>query len=117
MLSGWIEAEAGNDDLAVAALEEAVRREDALLYGEPPEWSIPTRQDLGRVLLLAQRPADAERTFREDLDRFPGNGWSLHGLTEALQRLGKNAEAAKTREQFRQAWAEADVTLPLASGG
>jgi hypothetical protein len=38
---------------------------------------VPVRQELGIVLLRAERPAEAEQAFREDLKRFPENGWSL----------------------------------------
>jgi len=113
VLTGWIEAAAGDYHKAVAAMEQAVRGEDALLYGEPPEWSIPTREDLGAVLLLANRPEDAERAFRADLAHFPDNGWSLHGLAEALQRQDRHEEAAAEREVFKRIWATADVKLPL----
>ena len=34
-------------------LEEAIRREDALIYDEPPPWALPSRWALGRVLLDA----------------------------------------------------------------
>ncbi|MEQ8954200.1 MAG: hypothetical protein RL120_08710, partial [Gammaproteobacteria bacterium] len=85
VLSGWLAAGRGNYELAVAELEQAVLLEDALKYGEPPEWSIPTRQDLGSVLLKAGRPAAAENVFRQDLAKFPENGWSLHGLYQSLR--------------------------------
>jgi tetratricopeptide (TPR) repeat protein len=108
VLTGWIEAGAGRWDAAVAALREAVAREDALLYGEPPEWTVPARHDLGAVLLRAGRTAEAERTFREDLDRFPRNGWSLGGLAVALKAQGRAAEAGSVEAQFERAWRTAD---------
>jgi tetratricopeptide (TPR) repeat protein len=109
VLEGRVHAGSGNDDEAVKSLENAVRLEDALLYGEPPEWSIPTRQDLGAVLLDAGRYAEAEQIFREDLDKFPKNGWSLHGLATALKEQGKESEAAEIKAEFDLAWATADV--------
>jgi tetratricopeptide (TPR) repeat protein len=112
-LAGYVEVAAGNLDRAVAELQEAVRREDMLLYGEPPEWSVPTREDLGRVLLMAGRPAEAERVFREDLERFAANGWSLFGLAEALDAQGRASEAAAQRAAFEQVWASADISLPI----
>jgi tetratricopeptide (TPR) repeat protein len=113
VLAGWNAAAAGNYDAAVAELETAVRLEDSLLYGEPPEWSVPTRQDLGAILLLAGRPGDAERVFRADLERFPDNGWSLNGLVAALGQQGRPEEAAAASSAFERIWATADVDPPL----
>jgi tetratricopeptide (TPR) repeat protein len=112
VLTGWTEAAAGRWAEAVQALREAVAREDALLYGEPPEWSVPTRQDLGAVLLAAGRAREAEQAFRDDLSHFPGNGWSLRGLTLALQAQGKDADSDSIDEEFRRVWANADVAAP-----
>lgn len=102
VLAGRIAAAEGHHGEAAEELQEAVRLEDALLYGEPPEWSVPTRQDLGEVLLEGDRPEEAEAVFRADLDRFPRNVWSLEGLEEALRRQGRTAEADDaTRELAR----------------
>jgi len=101
------------DDWATAAtlLEEAVAIEDAMGYGEPPRWLQPVRHTLGAVYLKAERYEDAERTYREDLERWPGNGWSLYGLTRALQAQGKTEEAATTHAAYEQAWRYADRPL------
>ena len=111
VLAGHIAAKQGDFDRAIQHLREAVRLEDALVYGEPPEWTVPVRQELGLVLLEAKRPREAEEVFREDLRRFPDNGWSLHGLASALRAQGRAADADSTMDRFRQAWASADVTL------
>lgn len=112
VLSGSVDAAAGRWDAAVEALREAVRHEDALYYGEPPEWTVPTRQDLGAVLLAAGRPAEAEAAFLADLERFPENGWSLRGLSLALRAQGKVSEADDVDAEFRRVWATADVGAP-----
>jgi tetratricopeptide (TPR) repeat protein len=109
VLTGWVEAGAGRWDQAVTALREAAAAEDALLYGEPPEWTMPVRHDLGAVLLAAGREADAERTFREDLDRFPDNGWSLAGLAASLRAQGRTSEASQVEADLERAWRTADV--------
>jgi hypothetical protein len=62
--------------------------------------------------LKAGQHAEAEKVYREDLKRFPENGWSLFGLAQALKAQGKNTEAAAAEARFRQAWANTDVTLP-----
>jgi tetratricopeptide (TPR) repeat protein len=103
VLAGRIAAARKDHAGAEAHLREAVRREDALVYGEPPEWSIPTRHDLGTVLLATGRPAEAERVFREDLERFPKNAWSLLGLRESLEAQGAAQEAASVTAQLEEA--------------
>jgi predicted Zn-dependent protease len=69
------------------------------------------RQSLGAVLLAANRPAEAEAVYREDLRRNPENGWSLYGLTQSLRAQQKDDEAAVTAQRFHVAWVRADVTL------
>ena len=108
VLAGHIAAAAGDHDRAVTHLREAVRHEDALNYGEPPEWTIPVRQDLGSVLLRAGRAKDAEAAFREDLRHFPDNGWSLHGLAESLRAQGKTGDAAQVEQRFNTVWSRGD---------
>ncbi|MGD8279272.1 MAG: hypothetical protein PVH00_14640, partial [Gemmatimonadota bacterium] len=63
------------------------------------------------ALLEAGRPADAEREYRLDLDRFPENGWSLFGLTAALVAQGRTEESVAARARFIEAWRHADVEL------
>lgn len=111
VLAGHTDAAAGRHDDAVAHLRRAVVLEDGLLYGEPPEWSVPTRQDLGAVLLIAGRAEEAESAFRDDLERFPDNGWSLHGLSEALRAQGRLDDAARVLSELRRVWSTADVDL------
>jgi hypothetical protein len=53
----------------------------------------------------------AEQAFRGDLERFPGNGWSLYGLSEALREQGRDAEAEAVMEDFREAWRTADTDI------
>jgi hypothetical protein len=104
VLAGHLAAARRDHDAAVRHLHAAAGREDALAYGEPPDWTVPVRQDLGAVLLAAARPAAAEQAFREDLKRFPDNGWSLHGLVLALRAQGRTADADAVAERFRRVW-------------
>jgi Tfp pilus assembly protein PilF len=102
---------------AVAALRRAVSVEDALTYDEPPPWHVPTRQQLGGVLLRAGRAAEAEAAFRQDLERHPENGWSLAGLAASLRAQRKVAEADRVEARFRRAWSTADVPRPTFTAG
>jgi len=85
VLTGHILAAKGDLSGGITHLQEAMRREDALVYGEPPEWTVPVRQELGVLLLKAGRPDEAGQVFQEDLKRFPKNSWSQQGLAEASQ--------------------------------
>ena len=104
VLAGRLAAAERRWDDAVAHLREAVDHEDALLYGEPPEWTVPVRQELGEVLLDADRIDDAARAFVEDLQRFPENGWSLRGLAAARRAQGRTAEAQALEERYERLW-------------
>jgi hypothetical protein len=97
---------------AVAAMREAVRIEDTLPYDEPPAWHAPSRLTLGAALLAAGQPAEAERVYREELNRNPGNGWSLQGLAASLGAQGKKTEARDTAALQAKAWEHSDVQLP-----
>ena len=111
VLDGVIAARQGRQEEAAERLREAARLEDALTYGEPPEWTVPVRQDLGNVLLEAGQYSAAEQTFREDLRRFPDNGWSLHGLQLSLHAQQRNEEANEVRQRLERIWSGADVKL------
>ena len=111
VLAGEMAARSGDFASAERLLRAAVAEQDTHWFSEPPPWYFPVRQSLGAVLLQAGRGADAERVYREDLQRNPGNGWSLHGLAQSLRAQDKTAEAAQAEERFRRAWASADVPL------
>lgn len=113
-LQGVIAERKGDEEGAVRALREAVRHEDALGYDEPPNWWLPTRHLLGEVLLAHGEAAEAERVWREDLQRAPGNGWALKGLERALRAEGRTREADQVATQFKAAWRRADSRPSLA---
>jgi tetratricopeptide (TPR) repeat protein len=111
MLEGEILYREGEVENGIAALRNAVRREDLLRYIEPPDWIQPVRHALGATLLDAEKLTDAEEVYREDLIRHPNNGWSLHGLARSLQKQGRTEEAESVQRQFEIAWQHADVKL------
>jgi tetratricopeptide (TPR) repeat protein len=111
-LSGEIATRQSDLDAGINHFREAANIEDVVLYFEPPKWYYPIRHSLGAVLLKAGHHAEAEKVYREDLRRFPENGWSLFGLAQVLQAQGKNTEAAEAEARFQRAWASTDVTLP-----
>jgi tetratricopeptide (TPR) repeat protein len=98
-------------DDAFSWLRQAVTAEDRLAYNEPKDWFFPARHILGATLMQAGRANEAERVYREDLQRNPENGWALYGLSVALKAQGKHAEASTVARKFESAWKLADVKL------
>ena len=96
---------------AITALEKAVAREDKLVYSEPPDWFVPARHALGAILLRDGQVKAAEKVYREDLRRWPDNGWSLHGLAQTLELLGRKEEAARVKQRFQDVFKRADVNI------
>jgi len=99
---------------AIAAFNGAVAQEDALIYREPQQWLLPARHYLGRYLLKMNKAREAEKVYRADLDRNPGNGWSLLGLYQSLLAQHKTRAAAGIKAKYRTAFGACDVN-PVAS--
>ncbi|NNF03531.1 MAG: hypothetical protein HKN17_03610, partial [Rhodothermales bacterium] len=74
LLEGEIHRAEGDLDTAITAFERAAAIEDELMYDEPEPLPFAARHWLGHALLEADRPADAERVYLEDLDDHPRNG-------------------------------------------
>ena len=89
---------------AIRQLQQAVATQDTLKYNEPPDWFYPVRESLGAALLMSGDSRGAEKTFRDDLARYPKNPRSLFGLEQALKAQGKNSEAGAVGGEFQSAW-------------
>lgn len=111
VLLAEIQSTEGKMNDALKLLGEAIEMEDKLNYNEPPDWFFSVRHVLGSKLLAAQKYSDAEKVYREDLERWPKNGFALNGLAGSLERQGKTDEATAAREQFKEAWKYADTVL------
>jgi len=113
-LAGKVAEAKGNSAGMIEQLQRAVKAEDELPYMEPAYWPIPVRPALGAALLKAGKPAEAEEVFREDMKRWPRNGWGLFGLEQSLRAQGKADSADIVHREFDEAWKRADVKLDLA---
>jgi tetratricopeptide (TPR) repeat protein len=120
MLDGEIAYRKGDFAEAFAHLRRSVALDDALAYAEPWGWMQPARHALGALLLEQGRVEEAAAVYRADLGlddslsrptQHPDNVWSLHGYTECLERLGRDAEATASRKRLVVAMARADVTI------
>jgi len=70
---------------------------------------IPVRHAMG-ALLMEQGPyARAEQLHREDQVKHPGNGWSLLGPRQSLEKQGCTAEAEAIGKQLDEAWKRVEV--------
>jgi tetratricopeptide (TPR) repeat protein len=115
VLAGDLAARRGQAAEMNQQFTTALQLEDKLPYMEPPYWHHPVRQIYGATLLQFGRAEDAEKIYREDLERHPGNGWSLYGLLASLRAQGKAKEANAVEKRFRDAWRLADITLTASS--
>jgi tetratricopeptide (TPR) repeat protein len=111
VVAGELAGLEGNYNLAIEHLRKAVVLEDGLIYNEPAAWHIPTRQNLGAILMKAQKYEEAEKIYNEDLQALRQNGWSLTGLYKSLIAQGKMAEAKKIKNEFDKAWSDADIII------
>ena len=112
MVEGEILIREGKLEEGFAELRAAVKQEDTLKYDEPPGWLIPVRHTLGAGLMQAGRFAEAEQIYREDLARWPENGWALFGLAQSLRKQAKNDDEVDAVDaRFRKVWAKADVQI------
>ncbi|HEU4416156.1 MAG TPA: hypothetical protein VFT65_15315 [Candidatus Angelobacter sp.] len=98
---------------AITMLRRAVAVQDTLKYDEPPDWFFPTRESLGAVLLLNGNAVEAEKVFREDLDRNPRNPRSLFGLAETLRSQNRTYDAQFVDKQFQSNWKSKDIKLKI----
>ena len=112
VLEAEIEHMRAHREGAIKNAQEAVRLEDTLPKHKPSAWYVPTRQIYGAILLWNDRPRDAEKVFREDLERNPENGWSLLGLSQSLQAQKRVSEAAEAKARSQAAFTRADVKPP-----
>ena len=96
------------------------------LHRHPIATSVAEAQkffDQGMILLFGfnheealrafAKAAEAEKIFRDDLERNPRNPRSLLGLAAALSAQGRTADAAWARTQFDAASRDADVPLRI----
>jgi len=113
-LAGKVAQAKGDNAGAIEHLQKAAKAEDEMPYMEPSYWPIPVRPALGGALLQAGRSVEAEQVFREDVQRWPRNGWGLYGLEQSLRAQGKADSADIVQREFNDAWKRADVKLQLA---
>jgi len=120
MLSGELEYRLKNYEIAFTCLRQAVALDDNLKYDEPWGWMQPARHALGALLLEQGRVSEARQVYLDDLglsdtlvstSHHIDNLWSLYGLVECLQRLGKKKMARHFQARLNLAIARADTEI------
>lgn len=97
----------------IDALKKAVAIQDTLHYNEPPDWFFPVRESLGAALIKIGQYKEAEKVFREDLDKHPRNGRALFGLFEALKAQDERTDRYWVETAFKEAWKNSTTPLSL----
>lgn len=110
-LDGEINAKEKNYTKAIFLLKQAVAKEDALNYNEPPDWFFSVRHHLGAVLIDAGKYTDAVKIYEEDLKNYRNNGWALKGLMNTYEKLGNEKGYKEAEIRFTEAWKYADVAI------
>lgn len=67
VLVGELECRKGDIETALSSLQEAIKREDAIAYTDPPSWMQPVRHTLSGLLLEQNCVDEAEMLFGQDL--------------------------------------------------
>jgi tetratricopeptide (TPR) repeat protein len=98
---------------AIAMLRDAVVIQDTLKYGEPPDWFFPVRESLGAALLMNGDAAEAEKVFRDDLERNLRNPRSLWGLHRSLMEQKRDYDAGFIQKEFEASWKGGKQALKL----
>ena len=111
LLRGELLRAQGRTAEALAELHASAIAEDKLNYNEPADWPLPVRWYLGAALLEAGDASGAAQAYRQDLQEYPENGWSLFGLAKAQHALGDKAGAADSERRLAAAWQWADAPL------
>ena len=108
ILEGTIAQKENNLPAAISFFKQAVVLEDSLIYGEPRDWLLPSRQFLANAYILSGNLIAAEKTLKEDLVINPHSYHSLAAMKKvysaqknkvaALQKINK--ELAKVKDQL-----------------
>lgn len=101
----------GQAGVAAELLRSVLPVEDNLRYMEPPDWYLYTREALGGVLLTGGQFPEAEKVFRQSLERNRRQGRALYGLRTALEQQGQPRPARLVAQGMEKAWENADVEL------
>jgi hypothetical protein len=111
LLKGFIAINENDVTKAIAHFSKASSIEDKMVYNEPRDWLLNSRQYEGTAYLMAKKWANAEKAFRADLKRNAQNAWSLNGLVQALKSQKKFVEAKMLEDKLKKSIAKGDLQM------
>mgnify|MGYP006200583741 CR=1 FL=1 len=112
-LDAQLASASGEKEKSVELWRRAVEMESIIQYDEPPAWHYPIRQSLGAALLMNGQPVQAEKVFREAIDKRPRDGRLLYGLWRSVLAQKRESEAKLVEQQFLAAWKDATSELRI----
>lgn len=101
----------GDDERMLTLLAQAAELDLDRSRVAPPSLLLPLDLALAGGYASLGRFHDAERHYRADLENWPQNGWSLHGLEQSLRWQGESEEAEELKAAKARAFEGADVVL------
>ncbi len=110
-LDGEINAKENNYSTAISLLLEAVAKEDALNYDEPPDWFFSVRHHLGAVLIENGKFIEAVKVYEQDLKNYRENGWALKGLMNAYEKIDNRRKYQEIKSRFEKSWQYSDIKI------
>lgn len=111
-LQGNLKSAQGQNADAFRLLKQALDKEKALGYTEPPYYARPVEETLGAALLRAHAWELARQAFHQELLLRPHSGFALFGIARSYEMEGRTSEATRAYQAFLAAWSHADRDLP-----
>ncbi len=110
---GWVFFARGDRDGALALLREAGEREGQTdKHPVTPGPLMPAREQLGEMLLLMNRPAEARREFEAVQETEPRRFRAVHGAARAAELAGDRDAARGHYAYLLEIARRADAGLP-----
>jgi hypothetical protein len=111
LLKGFIAVKENDIAKAIVHFSTASGIEENMVYKEPRDWLLNSKQYEGTAYLMAKQWVNAEKTFRTDLKRNAQNVWSLTGLAQALKGQKKFTEAKLIEGKLKNSVAKGDLQM------
>lgn len=110
---GWVAFARGQRDQGLAALHEAAEREGRTeKHPVTPGWLMPAREQYAEMLLMVERPTDAQREFEAVQQTEPRRFRAVYGAGRAAELSGDRDGARRHYTLLLEIAAHADDPQP-----